>query len=322
METNLHNIDTAIDFYDERYEEGYMEEWDESKKKKIVEIIRSLDLPQKGKALDFGCGNGVFTIIIKQCLPEWDVYGVEISPVAINNAKKKFQECLFFTKDKAHNYQNFFDFVFSHHVLEHVQSIKDTINELETYLKVKSGQLHILPCGNEDSFEYNICTLHKNGIESNKENRFFFEEPGHLRRLTSREFVEYLRAANFVVTREYFANQYYGAINWISKSSPRFVKKLTDTTGAVDEEAKKKLIQLKRKLLKLTYLQFAYSKYWLIKSKWSKSFSDYLKLSVLFLPALLSHTVYEKYNKLADEEWNKRKTDRNGSEMYLYFQRS
>src|SRR3954469_2646539 len=110
MNTDLHNIDKAIEFYDDRYEEGYMEEWDESKKGKVEEIIRSLDLPKKGKALDFGCGNGVFTIIIKKCLPDWDVYGVEISPTAVQNATRKFPGCNFFTSDKANDYNNYFDF--------------------------------------------------------------------------------------------------------------------------------------------------------------------------------------------------------------------
>ena len=63
---NLTDKETAVEFYDKRYEEGYMEEWDDNKKQKVREVISSLNLPVKGKALDFGCGNGVFTNIIKQ----------------------------------------------------------------------------------------------------------------------------------------------------------------------------------------------------------------------------------------------------------------
>lgn len=321
MNTDLHNIDTAIEFYDERYEEGYMEEWDESKKRKVEEIIRSLNLPENGKALDFGCGNGVFTIIIKNCLPAWEVYGVEISPIAVKNASKKFPQCNFFTNDKANNYTNFFDFIFSHHVLEHVQDISATIKEIDDYLKATSSQLHILPCGNKGSYEYNICSLHRNGVEKDKENRFFFEEPGHLRRLTSVELIQLMEPLGFSVGKQFFANQYYGAINWITKSSPRFIKKLTNVFDAVDEDAKTKLTKLRKELLKLTYSQFAYSKYWMIKSKWKKKPSDYLKLWILFFPASISSVAYKKYNQLADEEWNKRKTEVNGSEMYMYFQR-
>ena len=70
---DLHNKEKAIDFYDARYEEGYMEEWDELKKSKVKEVLLQLNLSQKGNALDFGCGNGVFTRIIKDVLPQWEV---------------------------------------------------------------------------------------------------------------------------------------------------------------------------------------------------------------------------------------------------------
>jgi SAM-dependent methyltransferase len=321
MSIDLYNIDKAITFYDDRYEEGYLEEWDQLKKRKVEEILRSLNLPQKGKALDFGCGNGVFTNIIKNCFPNWNVFGVDISQIAIRNASKKYKQCTFFTYEDANRYQNYFDFVFSHHVLEHVQNIMDTVKEINNYLKPNSSQLHILPCGNEGSFEYNICTLHNNGIEKGKENRFFFEEPGHLRRLTSFELTELMKVIGFSVNRQFFANQYYGAINWITKSSPRFVNRLTNNATAVDEIAKESLIELRKKLLKITYFQFPYSKYWLIKSKWSKKTFDYLKLSFLFLPALLSKPLYKKYDRLAEEEWIQRKTQPNGSEMFLSFER-
>ncbi len=94
---NLHEKETSEKFYDARYMEGYMEEWDDSKKMKVREIISSLGLPETGKALDFGCGNGVFTNILKQCLPQWDVFGVEISPTAVANAKQRFPNCRFYS---------------------------------------------------------------------------------------------------------------------------------------------------------------------------------------------------------------------------------
>ncbi|MEI2710675.1 MAG: hypothetical protein V9E96_16940 [Chitinophagaceae bacterium] len=60
------------------------------------------------------------------------------------------------------------------------------------------------------------------------ENRFFFEEPGHLRRLTTNQFIEHEQKIGFSLIKDFYSNQYDGAINWITKSSPRFVKKLTD----------------------------------------------------------------------------------------------
>jgi len=321
METDLHSINAAVEFYDERYEEGYMEEWDDAKKRKVGEIIKTLNLPETGNALDYGCGNGVFTNIIKKCLPKWKVFGVEISAIAVKNASKKFPTCTFFVSDEAASFKQNFDFLFSHHVFEHVQDITETITQINSYLAPISKQLHILPCGNPGSYEYDICLLNKNGIEKNKDNRFFFEEPGHLRRLTSSELIESMEQINFSIKDQFFANQYYGAVNWITKSSPRFVKKLTDPWNAIDEAAKNKLGALRKKLLNLTYRQFPYSKYWLIKSKWSKTTTDKIKLAMLFIPAMLSKPLFNKLDKLAGNEWNIKKRDYNGSEMYLFFQR-
>lgn len=319
--TDLHNKETAVEFYDIRYEAGYMEEWDDLKKSKVREVLSQLDLPLQGKVLDFGCGNGVFTKIIKDVLPAWDVYGVEISKIAIQNASKKFQDCLFFNAEDSYKYLNQFDFLFSHHVIEHVPDLNETFAIINSYLKNTSSQLHILPCGNVGSFEYEICKLKKNGIEINKENRFFFEEPGHLRRLNTSEFENYESHFGFRLQKEFYSNQYHGAINWITKSSPRFVKRLTDPTEAISKDASKKLRSLRKQLLPLTYLQFPYFKYWEIKSKWRKKVSDYIKMAIFFFPALFSKPIYKAFQKKAMNEWINHKAERNGSEMFLFFVR-
>lgn len=318
---DLHDADTAVDFYDKRYQDGYMEEWDDIKKSKVKEVIAMLNLPDKGKALDFGCGNGVFTNIIKSVLPNWDVYGVEISPTAVKNAKVKFPNCIFFGIEEAQNHLNSFDFLFSHHVIEHVQDLSETFAVINSYLKPRSSQLHILPCGNEGSYEHKICLLHKNGIEKEKENRFFFEEPGHLRRLTSTDFSSYEKNIGFSLEQQFYSNQYHGAVNWITKSSPRFVKKLTDPSTAANESSKIELNRLRGKLLPLTYFQFPYSKYWAVKSKWYKSSADYFKLAVYFFPAMISKIFYDKYDRLSANEWKEHKRELAGSEMFLFYKR-
>lgn len=318
---DLHDKSTAKEFYENRYEEGYMEEWDDSKKNMVREIIRAAGLPAKGRALDFGCGNGVFTKVLKETLPDWDVYGVEISKTAVLNAGKRLPQCKFFTDQEADQYAGSFDLLFSHHVIEHVQSLDETFGFINRYLKPQAYQIHILPCGNPGSLEHTICTLRKNGIEKNKDNRFFFEEPGHLRRLTSAEFATAENKIGFTLQQSYFAGQEDYAVNWITKSSPRFVKKLTDSSEAINAEAAGKLQGYRKKLLGLTYRQFARSKYLEISYKWKKKPADYIKMAVLFFPSLFSKPLYNKWQKLADDEWNAHKQDPNGSEMFLVFKR-
>lgn len=93
----LYNKQTSEEFYDERYTKGYMDEWPVEKKQRVFEVIRSLNLPDEGEALDFGCGNGVFTEVMRQALPKWKIYGTDISAVAIENAKARISSCIFFT---------------------------------------------------------------------------------------------------------------------------------------------------------------------------------------------------------------------------------
>ena len=204
-------------------------------------------------------------------------------------------------------------------MIEHVQSLKETFETINLYLKPSSVQLHILPCGNEGSYEYEISQLKINGIEKDKDNRFFFEEPGHLRRLTTAEFVDFENKIGFTLKKEFYSNQHLGAINWITKNSPRFVKKLTNTVNVVDENASKKISKLRKKLLPLTYSQFPYTKYIEIKNKSQKRFFDYIKLAIVFFPAMIAKPVYDKWQKKAQKEWEMRKNEKNGSEMFLCF---
>jgi hypothetical protein len=110
-------------------------------------------------------------------------------------------------------------------------------------------------------------------------------------------------------------------MKYLYNKKTSFVKKLTSAENAIDEEAKKELAFIRKKLLPLTYYQFPYSKYSSINSKWNKSAADYLKLSILFIPGMFSKPVFDKLERSSVEEWEKRKNDNNGSEMFLFFKR-
>jgi ubiquinone/menaquinone biosynthesis C-methylase UbiE len=76
-------------FYDARYLGHYMEEWPESAKARVREVIQLLDLPRNGQALDFGCGSGVMTEVLRQALgSEWTVFGCDVSGVAIFQGRR------------------------------------------------------------------------------------------------------------------------------------------------------------------------------------------------------------------------------------------
>ena len=315
------NVNPLSEFYDERYRQGYMESWDSGKIRRVRELIKGLDLPEGGTALDFGCGNGVFTRVIKDCLPGWEVYGTEISPTALRNAADRHRDCHFFPPESSAEHAGRFDLIFSHHVIEHVEDLEATFLQLGAFSTPSAIHLHILPCGNSGSYEYLLSTAVREGIETTRGHRFHFEEPGHLRRLTSMEFDRQMKVIGFLPKAHYFANQYWGAVNWITKSSPRFVRRLTDVRKAMDGQSAHRLRQARRFLLPLTLWQYPkYHRDMLLnkprlegKEKW---------LSWLLLPAaLLSLLIWHPLEKKADEEWAAKKLDPSGSEMFLIYRR-
>lgn len=320
--SHLYDHMQSAEFYENRYEHGYMDEWPIENKRKIFEVIMELQLPSKGEALDFGCGNGVLTEIIRQALPSWKVYGTDLSKKAINNARIRFPNCTFFDANSAEYTQKKFDFAFSNHVFEHVFNLSEVFIQMEGYLKPESTMLHLLPCGNEGSYEYNICLLRKDGINTELENRFFFEDEGHVRRLTTDMFCRLCETKGFVLYKEYYSNQYYGAINWITNSDFIFVMKFTDASKAINKEARRKLFKERIYLVLITTLRLPAQIITKLFNKRDKQLKHFILL-LLGLPFYMFSIPIDKYLKIkAREEWETKKFDRNGSEMCLYFKRS
>lgn len=320
--SHLYDKDTAVDFYEKRYTEGYMKDWPIETRRRIIEVVRSLELPETGEAVDFGCGNGVLTNVIKQALPPgWKVYGTDISTIAVENAQSQYPDCSFLAVGDSELKDKRFDFLFTHHVLEHVYDLPQVLEEADALMKDQAAILHILPCGNEGSFEHGICLLRKDGINPKLGNRFFFEEEGHVRRLTTEQLNGLYVEKKFVLAKEYYTNQYHGAINWITLSVPSLIQRLTDPSQAADEEARGKLKRLRSRLFFLRNLRYPAA---FVENKFcmrGKTIQDYISLA-FGLPLYIFAKPIDSYLKRrALEEWEKRKTERNGSEMYLFFKR-
>jgi SAM-dependent methyltransferase len=319
--SNLYIREQFIEFYEDRYGQNYMEEWPIERKRKIFEVIQELQLPSKGEALDFGCGNGVLTEVIRQALPFWKIYGTDISKTAIANAKIRYPHCTFFESSSLDFMHKKFDFVFTNHVFEHVLNLSEVIDQINEYLKTTSSMLHFLPCGNEGSLEYNVCLLRKDGINTERENRFFFEDQGHVRRLTTDQLYNLFQTKGFQLEKEYYANQYHGTIEEITNSNPKLVLLFSDTSQAVNEEARQTLLQLRIRLISITALRLPVQVVTNMLHKRNKSIKHYMLL-LIGLPFYILSSPFDKYYKRkAREEWETKKHHRNGSEMALYFQR-
>jgi SAM-dependent methyltransferase len=111
---DLYNKHASVDFNEERFAKGYLDEWPTERKRRIFELVRSAELTEAGQALDFGCGNGVLTEVVRQALPAtWSACGADISAVAIQNARSRYPQCSFFPANDDQLRSKKFDFLFT-----------------------------------------------------------------------------------------------------------------------------------------------------------------------------------------------------------------
>ena len=307
----------AVAYYEDRYAHGYMDEWPLEKKRRLFELIRGLDLPATGEAIDYGCGNGVLTEVIRQALPAWDVWGVDISPTAVLNATSRFPACRFYLPNAPELRDRQFDLLFTHHVLEHVNDLPREIARANQMLKPSASMLHILPCGNAGSLEHTVCLLRRDGIAADQEGRFFFEDPGHLRRLTSAQLTDLCARHGFVLQRAFYANQYYGAIRWLTRSL-RFTLQFAAPTAAVDGVAERKLRTLRRRLATIACWRAPAFHFERALQQRRRALKHYLLLAATLPLYPIAKPLEVFLRRKAEEEWLERQRDPAGSEMYLF----
>ncbi|MGD1047821.1 MAG: methyltransferase domain-containing protein [Candidatus Krumholzibacteriaceae bacterium] len=318
----LYDRQASRAYYEDRFASGYMDAWPAETKRRIADLVRGLALPDRGEALDFGCGNGVLTDVLRQALPPgWTVYGTDISETAIGNARRRYPRCTFFPADDAGYAGKKFDFLFTHHVFEHVYDLDRTVAEVIARMKAASAMLHVVPCGNGGSFEHGVCLLRRDGIDAELHNRFFFEDEGHLRRLTTDEFVAPWAGTGFALEREYYSNQRFGAVDWISRREPAFIRMFTETSKAVDAKAKVRLVRMRLALLALWALRRPVAVVEHRLRKRGRTARDWILLMCGLPLYVIAKPVDASVKASARKEWRTRRTERNGSEMYLVFRR-
>lgn len=317
-------------YYDSRYASGYMDEWDSMKVEFIEEILRTNVKKGGLNIIDFGCGSGFFTRLLNRIFVDGKIHGADISENAISIANSKGESIRYHVlNDKFINDNNGrFNLIFTHHVLEHVDNLLKTCRDISTLSSNNATIVHILPCANPGSFEYWVCSLYDNGIDKDRGNRFFCEDPGHLRRLSSHELITIMNNLGFYLKSQYFLNQFFGAIKYITESSPNFINEFLDYRKA---KSHKVVIYLANKLANLIFLL----RYSLKKKPFSilrelvnkKEKSDgyilmYIKIliSIIILP--MSFIIEKTITYFARMEWNKKRHLENGSEMILIFKKN
>jgi trans-aconitate methyltransferase len=319
---HLCSLAPSIRFYDDRFRSGYMDDWPREKKDRISDLVKELPLPPEGVALDFGCGTGVFTEVLRTALPRgWTVVGSDLSDVAVGKARQRFPACTFMLPSDPRMSQYKFGFVFSHHVLEHVYDLAATLGQIDELVADGACALHVLPCGNEGSFEYSVCATRRDGIDAKLGNRYFYEDEGHVRRLRSRELESALGTRRWSLERSFYANQREGAVNWITKTSPSFILRFADPSATASLRDTIAVSKLRRSLLLLWASRFpaSFIESRLLKRKWSAAETAVALLCLPLYPFAKPLDVYLRTR--ARHEWRCSRDNPCGSEMYLFFRR-
>jgi len=219
-------------FYERRYRRGYMDRWEADRADRLAAVLEPIELPAGARVLDFGCGSGALTRLLAARWPDGEIHGADISRTAVDHARQRDgglgvrYHVLDAAFVAAHAGQ--FDFVFSHHVLEHVYDLSATVADLVRLLRPGGRMLHALPCGNPGSLPPWLCRQRPDGIEVAAGNRFFFEESSHLRRLTSDELQAAFAAHGCRPAAATFGYHWLGALRLFTELPPLDIVRVFD----------------------------------------------------------------------------------------------
>jgi hypothetical protein len=201
-----------------------------------------------------------------------------------------------------------FDFVMTHHVLEHVFDLRVALDQIAN---ISNGYvLHMLPCGNPGSLEHWICNMKKGGIDKDT-GTLCIEDEGHLRRLTSDQLIDFL--PEFVIVDQKFGNQWWGAVEWISQSNPSLILELFSPLDAKSGINAVQLTIMGLGMLMLDVARLPTTISRIPLNGWRKFLYPLLVLYPISKP------FDNKIREMAEKEWRQRNRDKNGSGMYLLF---
>jgi SAM-dependent methyltransferase len=230
----LVDIDTLDAFYDERYEGEYMAWHGDQEVWRTLDVLRAARVPPAPDVVDYGCGRGAWVPVLRRAFPGCRVVGVEISSKAVAEARRTHPDSEFHAFDgrRAPVPDASADLVFSYHVIEHVADLDESIGDMVRVVSPGGYACAILPCGNRGSVEELATRLVTDGLElsATGEQRFFYEDPGHLRRLTSSELIARFNSHGCELEAALYS-RHLAAVDYLA-GSPSVVRQVFDPARA------------------------------------------------------------------------------------------
>lgn len=207
--------------YDQRYQQGYMADfgglYETCRLAAVRQALRSRHLfpAEPTVVADIACGGARYAAVIKEAFPTCQIVGIDISPVALELAMKLSPEQSFIAAacESLALADDAVDMVFSIETLEHVLDVRTTIREWGRVLKPGGRILLTTPCANRYSLEW-FMMYFTSGLQATEDGigRFRRDEPGHLRRLTSRHIERFFAEAGLRVIRSRFRTHFFTTV--------------------------------------------------------------------------------------------------------------
>jgi SAM-dependent methyltransferase len=218
-------------FYDGRSERGYMQDFsDFFEACRVVTVRETLagldDAPRR--VLDYGCGEGRYLDVIRERFPSAQLVGSDVSRVALEHAGRRHPDAgwLQMEDERVPEADGAFDLIISVEVLEHVANVERAASELGRLLAPGGRLVLTTPCANPGSLEW-FLNRRRGGLQRTDDGfgRFATDEPGHLRRLTSRDVRVLLARSGLIVDRIDFRAQFFATI--IARLPGRVARRLS-----------------------------------------------------------------------------------------------
>jgi ubiquinone/menaquinone biosynthesis C-methylase UbiE len=198
--------DKLTEVYDQRYSGGYRKNlvgYEIARWAALEHFIkRVLKINNIRTVLDYGAGRGLHVELWRKVFPKANLYFCDISSVALKKLVEDYPEyesnCVQIKNDYMPFPDTSFDIVISVEVMEHVANLDSYLNDIHRLLKPEGTFIWTTPCGNRFSIEHIFNVLTKQVEETNEGyRRWKWEDPTHLRRLTSKEILGKLEKHGF-----------------------------------------------------------------------------------------------------------------------------
>jgi SAM-dependent methyltransferase len=156
-------------------------------------IPRALKGHEVRDVLDYGAGRGMFVPLWRQLFPAASLAACDISNVALDKLAKDHEGMRCRTIPMVGNrlpagFSGSFDLVVSVEVLEHAASLQEFLTDIFDALRPGGFFIWTTPCANAGSIEHLYAKLFgKEETSTTGERRWSWEDPTHLRRLTTWE---------------------------------------------------------------------------------------------------------------------------------------